>query len=168
MSVNHLENRWDKVVRDFRQVCLLRRQDRRDESDRLMRQDLPQSIAEWSRSDSADAGTKRARLDAMFQQEQRRMDDLWVMNELLSARLMEEFLPVVCSSVCSTVGEELRKAGAGRDSGSVTAFRDHRPAAGPAARNRVAFDDIPSVIDHLLDSGFSAAPRRGSAAAITA
>lgn len=157
MSVNHLDSRWEKVVRDFRQVCVLRRQDRRDESDTLLRQELPRSISEWSRHDTADANAKRARLDSMFQQEQRRIDDLWVMNELLSARLREEFLPVVCSSVCSTVGEELRRAGAGRDSVQAPVLRDARPAA---PRSRVAFDDIPSVIDLLLETGFSGANRR--------
>ena len=169
MSVNHLDSRWEKVVRDFRQVCVLRRQDRRDESDALLRQELPRSISEWSRHDTADANAKRARLDSMFQQEQRRIDDLWVMNELLSARLREEFLPVVCSSVCSTVGEELRRAGAGRDSVQAPVLRDTRPSATPGARSRVAFDDIPSVIDLLLETGFSGANRRSHhSTAITA
>lgn len=163
MSVNHFDSRWEKVVRDFRQLCLLRRQERQEESETMMRQQLPHSISEWSRNDSADPDAKRARLDSMFQQEQRRMDDLWVMNELLSARLREDFLPVVCSSVCETVGVELRRAGVGRDSGNASARWEPRPVSPPSARNRVAFDDIPSVLDHLLSTGFSA-PRRATTA----
>ena len=163
MSVNHFDSRWEKVVRDFRQLCLLRRQERIEESEAVMRQQLPTSIAEWSRNDAAEPDAKRARLDSMFQQEQRRMDDLWVMNELLSARLREEFLPVVCSSVCETVGVELRRAGVGRDSGDASARWEPRSAAAPAPLRRVAFDDIPSVIDHLLSTGFSS-PRRATAA----
>jgi len=162
MSINHFDSRWEKVVRDFRQLCLLRRQERIVESEAMVRQQLPNSISEWSRNDSAEPGAKRARLDSMFQQEQRRMDDLWVMNELLSARLREDFLPEVCSSVCETVGVELRRAGAGRDSGNASARWDARPVAAPAPLHRVAFDDIPSVIDQLLNSGFSS-PRRATA-----
>jgi hypothetical protein len=58
------------------------------------------------------------------------------------------------------VGEELRRAGAGRDSGQAPVLRDTHPAATPGARARVAFDDIPSVIDLLLETGFSGANRR--------
>lgn len=167
MSANHFDSRWEKVVRDFRRLCVLRRQDRRDESEALLRQELPRSISDWAQHDPSAPDHKRSRLDEMFQQEQRRMDEVALLNELLSSQLMDTFLPVVCSSVCSAVGEELRKAGAGRDSGTAPVLRETRPAAEPAPRRRVAFDDIPGVIDLLLDDAASATPRRWSPAPLT-
>lgn len=160
MSANHLDSRWDKVVRDFRQLCVLRRQERQTDADALLRQRLPQSIAEWSKHDADHAAAKKARLDSMFQQEQRRIEDAWLLKDLIGSSLTKEFLPVLCSSVCVTVGEELRKAGVGRDSDFTPALRETRPPAEPAPRSRVAFDDIPSVIDLLLDHGYADTKRR--------
>ncbi len=159
VSANHLDSRWDQVVRDFRQFCVLRRQERRADSELILRQSLPQSIAEWSKHDTDNAGVKKARLDAMFQQEQRRIEDACLLNELLSAQLKHEFLPVLCSSVSAIVGEELRRAGIDRDSDQRPARREPQVPAEPAPRSRVAFDDIPSVIDLLLDND-RPSPRR--------
>ena len=71
------EQTWDKVVADFRQLCLLRRQKKWIESDIILNSDLPRSIATWSESAQIDPTAKKSRLDSMFQAEQRRIDDAW-------------------------------------------------------------------------------------------
>jgi hypothetical protein len=147
----HLQDSyWEKVVSDFRRLCILRRQRRREESEALLRQDLPRSIAEWSRQQPGDATAKKAQLDSMFQAEQRRIEDAWLMQDVLSTRLTEDFLP----ALCSRVSEEVRKAMAVADLMGAETRAELRasqaPAPEPAPEPRVSFDDIPSILDLLL------------------
>lgn len=144
---NRSESSWEKVVRDFRRLCLARRQQRQEESDHVLHADLPQSIAEWSRTEPGDAHAKKAQLDQMFQREQRRIDDAWVLHELLSLRLADELVP----TICSRVGDELR-----RITGAPAAPPRHpaggtRPLPMAMLTPRVAIDDIPGIIDLLLN-----------------
>lgn len=138
---------WERVVSDFRKLCVLRRQQRREESEALLRFELPRSIAEWSRQQPGDPQAKRAQLDAMFQSEQRRVEDAMLMQDLLSSRLVEDFLPVICSRV----GEEVRKAMAVADIFARDQEADRQVAVAEAEPEKVPFDDIPSILDLLLN-----------------
>ncbi len=147
----HLQDSyWEKVVSDFRRLCILRRQRRREESEAMLRNELPRSIAEWSRQQPGDASTKKAQLDSMFQAEQRRIEDAWLMQDVLSTRLTEDFLP----ALCSRVSEEVRKAMAVADLLGAETRAENRagktPAPEPEPEPRISFDDIPSILDLLM------------------
>ncbi|HTH49656.1 MAG TPA: hypothetical protein VMB21_19235 [Candidatus Limnocylindria bacterium] len=148
MSTHLQDSYWEKVVSDFRRLCILRRQRRREESETLLRTDLPRSIAEWSRQQPGDAAAKKAQLDSMFHTEQRRIEDAWLMQDVLSTRLTEDFLP----AICSRVSEEVRKAMAVGEllAGEPRSARETDVAPANAPEPRVAFDDIPSILDLLL------------------
>ena len=66
-DVTTAEQRWEKVVGDFRQLCILRRQKKWIESDMILNSDLPRSIASWSEIFDGQPAAKKSRLDAMFQ-----------------------------------------------------------------------------------------------------
>lgn len=106
------EQRWEKVVADFRQLCLLRRQKKFIESDIILTSELPRAIAAWSEAADGDPAAKKSRLDAMFQTEQRRIDDVCLTMDILSARLKEETVPTITTQISeqlrASVGENLR------------------------------------------------------------
>ena len=88
---------------DFRQLCLLRRQKKWIESDIILNSDLPRSIAGWSEVFDGAPAQKKARLDAMFQSEQRRLDDAYFALDLVTARLKEEIVPAICGQIAEQV-----------------------------------------------------------------
>ena len=144
---------WQKVVQDYRQLFVLRRQGRHEESTRLLHGQLQTRIAEWSAEDPTDAAAKRQRLNEMFQAEQRRLDDVWYLQDIMEQRLRAEFLP----ALTERIAEEVRQAVA-----QATAALKPAPAPRPAPRPeprqtrsdrpvRVSAGDIPSIIDMLLD-----------------
>jgi hypothetical protein len=141
--VNTSDQWWDKVVGDFRQVCLLRRQKRWREADTILKVELPRSIARWCASYPGDRDAKSARLDSMFELEQRRIDDAWLVQQLIVGQLSEEIIPAVCLQVRQEVRSVLGQEIAPRE-----AKRSSEPSDNPAAiGKRVRFDDIPGVLD---------------------
>ncbi len=106
----------------------------------LLNHDLPGSIAEWSRLDSSDAASKRTRLDAMFQSEQRRLEDVWQIKDLLAQHLTDTLVPQLMQSISS----EIKTAMSHTLSAEVPAWAPRLPAARPH------FDDIPGIIDQVL------------------
>ncbi|HEY6227014.1 MAG TPA: hypothetical protein VI282_07830 [Verrucomicrobiae bacterium] len=110
--MNAADERWDTLVGQFRQLCLLRRQKKWIESDIILTSDLPRAIAAWSETAEADPATKKSRLDAMFQTEQRRIEDACFTMDLLTDRLKDEIIPSICAQVTeqvrATVLQELR------------------------------------------------------------
>jgi hypothetical protein len=148
LSTTNPEQRWEKLVGEFRQFCLYRRQKKLIESDMILNSDLPRSIAEWSRSFEGEPSVKKARLDAMFQTEQRRIDDAWLVQDLMAARFNEQMLPNLCMQVAQEVRSVMVEEMATHDRRvPIPARSEVRPAAG---RARVAIDDIPGVIDLVL------------------
>ena len=133
---------------DFRQVCLLRRQKRWRESDAILKVELPRSIAGWSASYPAELDIKSARLDSMFELEQRRIDDAWLVQQLIVAQLNEQIIPAVCLEVSQEVRSILGQKVSPREEKRSFAIQ---PSENPAAiGGRVRFDDIPGVIDLIL------------------
>ena len=161
MNTNLQETYWERVVCDFRRLCVLRRQRRREESEALMRHELPRSIAEWSRQQPGDATAKKAQLDAMFNTEQRRVEDVWMMQDILSSKLVEDFVPVICSRV----NEEVRKAISVIELMAQDQQAARSMTAKPAPALKVAFDDIPSILDLLLAEPPEISPHRTQQAA---
>lgn len=135
---------WDKVVSHFRQVCLLHREGRTTDSRRILAEELPRSIAIWSRGSGLDPTAKRMALERMFREEQRRIDDAWLVQKWVLDRMSEELIPVLCSRLA----EEVRDAVTGQlDPGHP---RPRRPVPTFATRSRVAVDDLPGIIDLVL------------------
>jgi hypothetical protein len=142
------EERWDKLVSDFRRICLLRRQKRWNEAEMLLKNGLPSRIAAWSESFDAELEVKRERLDGMFETEQRRIEDAFLVQELVAARFNEQFVPLICAQVAQEVHSLIAQEMATQDR------RPNKPAGtvskAAADVSRVAFDDLAGVIDLVL------------------
>ncbi len=138
--MNTADERWDVLVGQFRQLCLLRRQRKFIESDIILTSELPRAIAEWSEVSEAEPAAKKSRLDAMFQAEQRRIDDACFTMDLVTNRFKEEILPSICAEVTeqvrATVIEQVR----------TTILQEVRTSITEDVRNFVAaeFRKIPS------------------------
>ena len=137
---NNSEPAWDKVVALFREACLLRRKRQSEQADRLLNHELPGSIAEWSRLDSSDPASKRLRLDVMFQSEQRRLEDVWQIKDLLAQHLTETVVPHLMQSISG----EIKAALSPLLTAAAPVWSPRLPAVRPH------FDDIPAIIDQVL------------------
>ncbi|MSU31320.1 MAG: hypothetical protein EXS25_01410 [Pedosphaera sp.] len=100
MSTNaHPDLTWFKILDDFREACVLRKNGRHEESEDLLKRILPEKIAEWSRL-SLPAGTnRRLQLETMFREEQLRVDDAFFLQRLVTHQIEEHLLPKLCFMV---------------------------------------------------------------------
>lgn len=140
MKNTQSETAWDKVVTLFREACLLRRKRQAQQADLLLSRDLPGSIAEWSRLDSSDPSSKRSRLDTMFQTEQRRLEDVWQIRDLVAQHLTETVVPQLVQSI----SVEIKSALSPLFSAPAPVWSPRLPPVRPH------FDDIPGIIDQVL------------------
>ena len=160
------ETLWQKVVSDYRQACVLYRQARREESQRVLERSLPERILEWSECDPADGATRTRRLETMFQLERQRVEDAWLAQEFVQQRWQAELLPTLSAHISEEVRKAVRTLPAPRP-GPAPAVpaspTGSRIAASPAPRPprpaRAAASDIPAIIDLLLEQECTAAPR---------
>ena len=160
------EQLWTKIVEDFREACILRKNGRHEESNELLQHILPAEIAEWSRLPVAAGVNRRARLESMFRDEQRRVDDAFFVQRIVTSQLEEHILPKLCFMVAEEVREAVRNDV--RAFGFAASSPRNTPAKAPAverpqtaspSRPRVRFDDIPGMIDSILrDQGSETGP----------
>lgn len=148
---------WQHIVQGYRQLCVLQRQARRAESDRLLLEELPARILAWAEQDDSDGLEQALRLDEMFSQEQRRLADVWFLQEFMEERLRTELLPALSARIDAEVQRAVKR------SASCLA---PAPAPAPAplpvasavplakvssAASRISAGDIPSVIDLIFE-----------------
>lgn len=148
---------WRQIVQDYRQLCVLQRQARRAECDHLLRDELPARILAWAEQDDSDGGEQARRLDEMFQQEQRRLADVWLLQEFMEQRLRTELLPALSARIDVEVQRAVKRD-APRLAPAPSPAPAPRPIPGivpPAEASsrpaRVAAGDIPSVIDLIFE-----------------
>jgi hypothetical protein len=98
---SELDQAWQNVVDDFRQVCRLKREGQSVESERILNELLPTRISAWSQLDPRDPGEKRIQLQSMFEREQRASDAQREAENRLVSRLS--------TSVFSELKEQLRQ-----------------------------------------------------------
>jgi hypothetical protein len=94
---------WKEVVSQFRSLCLMRRQGKTADSGMILEQQLPRKIAAWSKSAALDAEVKRAQLEQMFREEQRRVEDVLSFHELNTTQFQEHILPELLSRISNEV-----------------------------------------------------------------
>jgi hypothetical protein len=161
------ELNWQQVVRTYRAACVLHRQAPGAESQRVLEQDLAESILTWAECDAADGATQTQRLEAMFQQERQRVEDAWFAQELMRQRWHSELLPALSVHIGEEVRKAVRTLPAARPVAMGTARGQPTPApmrARPEARPaRPAAGDIASIIDLLLEQECAATPHQSAA-----
>lgn len=167
---NHL---WRKIADDFRQACLFRREGKSAEADEILERRLPETIVAWSRVSGLSEPDRRERLSAMFDAEQKRIDDVWLAQQIILRQMQEVLIPSLCLQVAEEVREVMelqmehvnealgRLASASARSPRPAAEREVAPGlAAPARSSPVApverrarpnFDDLPAIIDELVN-----------------
>src|SRR4249920_662293 len=103
------DKHWNQIVSGFRQACILMREGKIHESNRIIHAELPKRISTWSRISSKDAASKKADLVNMFRDEQKRVEDTWVIRGMVWNKLNEELLPTICTRVLREVNEQVRE-----------------------------------------------------------
>lgn len=158
------ETLWLKIVRDYRQACVLHRQARREESQRMLEGVLPESILAWAECDPTDGATQTQRLEAMFQQERQRIEDAWLAQEFAQQRWQAELLPALSAHIGEEVRKAVRTLPAARPVAVVPAPMHQvapriiaQPEPRSARPTRTAASDIASIIDLLLEQECSTA-----------
>ena len=136
-------NAWEMVVDKYREVCLLRREAKFAEADRMLKEQLPGIIATWSAASAKPITEKKAQLETMFAQERKRVDDALMMHRLVSDQLNDQLIPAIRARVSeelrTMVTEQMREIQAPQRveakgaSRSISSFEPEAPAlAAPA------------------------------------
>ena len=146
------DKHWNQVVSGFRHACILMREGKTHESNLIIHAELPKSISTWSRICPKDAASKKADLVNMFREEQKRVEDTWVIRGMIWNKLNEELVPTLCTRVLQEVKEQAREHFP--FSGTKTEKPSPRSTSlqlTPSADRpqRIKFDDIPGIIDAL-------------------
>lgn len=155
MEATFESNYWARVVGLFRKVCILHREGKHSESRRILEHDLRRGIAEWAKVSPKDAQTKRSKLEQMFGEEQRRVDDAWMVQSMILRQFSEQILPALSNRLVSELRTAMHPAA------MPSSFAPAQPVAATSLleddaplepESRVAFDDVAGMIDILLSS----------------
>lgn len=162
---------WRKIADDFRQACLFRREGKSTEADEILERRLPETIGAWSRVSGMSEPDRRARLSELFEAEQKRIDDVWLTQQIILRQMQEVLIPSLCLQVAEEVREvmELQLEHVNEALGRLAAasVRTARPAVerevapgspmvrlpqvAPVERRALPnFDDLPAIIDELV------------------
>jgi hypothetical protein len=95
---------WISLVEQFREACVLRRNGRHEESEQLLQTEIPNKIAAWSKQALPVGIDRRSALETMFQDEQRRVEEAFFVQKLVTTQIEEQLLP----KLCFMIAEELR------------------------------------------------------------
>ncbi len=82
---------WEEIKRHFRRACLLRQEGRHEEAAQIMRETLPPVIEQWNTRCPDSPMEKRHRLEALFAEEMKRVEDACFIQETLLSRLQNAF-----------------------------------------------------------------------------
>jgi hypothetical protein len=139
-----VEQSWEQLVTVYQRLCLSKRQGNLEDSQRLLHQQLPKSIAAWCRCNPEDPAKQRTELEEMFKNEKQRVDDLWLINRITSLQWKEELLPTLRTAVGQEVSRVISQQFMELEIQQATSV-----PSGPRHSRRVAFDDVAGVIDRV-------------------
>lgn len=83
---------WQEIQQQFQNVCILRREGRDEAAVQLMEEKLSPLLASWTSSNKEEGAMKRQRLEHLFEEEIKRVDDAWVTKSLLDEGVLKPFL----------------------------------------------------------------------------
>lgn len=162
---------WRQIANDFRQACLFRREGKSAEADEILERRLPETIGAWSRVSGLSEPDRRERLSDLFEAEQKRIDDVWLTQQIILRQMQEVLIPSLCLQVAEEVREvmELQMEHVNEALGrlATSSVRTARPAVEREVATRSPmvrlpqvtlaerralpnFDDLPAIIDELV------------------
>jgi len=82
---------WEEIKRAFRRACICHHQGQAEEAADLMQSRLPAMLERWSRTAPDPPAEKRIRVEAMFAEEMKRVEDALFFQEVIVERLGAQF-----------------------------------------------------------------------------
>lgn len=158
---------WKRIGDEFRLACLHRREGKAAEASEILDKKLPDLIGEWARVSGLRDAERRQRLNELFEQEQRRVDDIWLSQQIILRQMRDILIPSLCLQVAEEVRDvlELQMVHVNEALDRLThhSVRAAAPAATPntivplpqvmPAERRAttpSFEDLPAIIDQLI------------------
>ena len=138
-----IDSLWSRVVSSFRNACFLRHHNDLDESMRILNNSLPHAITSWSELDKELAKQKRLRLTKMFEEEEKRMEDAFVISDVLSSTLVDTLIPQLSEKIVNELSNRLD--GNEKETTKIIPITT-------GIRERVPMGDVAAMIDSLLDN----------------
>lgn len=141
------------LIAHFRQGLVFRRTGREDEAREILETVVPEEIRRWSEADTTlRPDEKRAKLRDIFHRELGRVEDAFLVYELLAERIEQVIVPAICQQVIQEMRSLLSEQFASRPSPPpVDPLVEKLGKPLPRAPQRVSLDDVPGMIDMLLD-----------------
>lgn len=181
---------WKKIGDDFRQACLDRREGKAAEATEILEKKLPETISAWARVCGLRDGERRERLNELFETERRRVDDIWLSQQIIIRQMRDILIPSLCLQVAEEVREvmELQTEHLSEmlEKVSRPPVSVPGPAANPVERREPAdprivplpevtlterralpnFDDLPLIIDELINRDLQSSAMSSRVAAL--
>lgn len=159
------------LILHFRQGLVLRRSGREEEARETLETIVPEEIRRWSEADTTlRADEKKTKLRDIFHRELGRVEDAFLVYELLAERIEQVLIPAICHQVTQEVRGLLAEQFASLPPSGEPAPQQPMPPADPLveklgkplprAPKRVSFDDVPGMIDMLLDREYERRERQ--------
>jgi hypothetical protein len=160
------------LILQFRRGLVLRRIGRLEEAQEILELAVPIEVERWSETVMGlRADEKKTTLREIFLRELGRVEDAFLVYELLTERIEQEIIPALCNQVAAQVNAVLSQYFAPVQDGGAEAEQAEMPedtdeVISPVATEKpprrvpqqISFDDIPGMIDMLLDREYE---RRG-------
>lgn len=162
---------WKKITGEFRLACLQRRDGKAAEAADILEKQLPIDIAAWGRVSGLAEPERRRQLNEMFESEQRRVEDMWLSQQIILRQMRDILIPSLCLQVAEEVREVMEfqveqitqmltttarpatEAGRGENLAPtvggrrIVALPQSAPAPEPVLPK---FADLPAIIDDLI------------------
>ncbi len=162
---------WKRIGDDFRQACLMRREGKGEEANVILERRLPETIAAWARNCGLREPERRERLNELFEREQRRVDDIWLSQQIILRQMRDILIPSLCLQVAEEVREVMEfqmeqvtsslarlappvsqpaastEPVSSSTRSSIVRFPQGQP---PERTTAPSFDDLPAIIDDLI------------------
>ncbi|RYD61908.1 MAG: hypothetical protein EOP84_35170 [Verrucomicrobiaceae bacterium] len=144
------------LILQFRRGLVLRRFGRLEEAQELLEVAVPAEVERWSETATGlRPEAKKTKLREIFLRELGRVEDAFLVYELLSERIERDIIPALCSQVSVQVNAVLAQyfAPVQEVQVAVEEVAPPVPSEKPPRRvpQQISFDDIPGMIDMLLD-----------------
>lgn len=170
---------WKNLTEEFRRACLMRRRGDSEAAGKILNEELPKKISQWSRLSPSTEAMKREQLNQMFERERERIEDAWMTQQILLRQMRDVLIPSLCLQVAEEVREvmELQVGEITRNLATASSTpspiseaaptRQVEPEAeeislpshgvslpttrGGLSGDRPNFADLPAIIDELID-----------------
>ena len=171
-NISEARRLWKKITDEFRLACLHRRAGKTTETADILDKQLPADIAAWGRVSGRAEPERRRQLNEMFETEQRRVEDMWLSQQIILRQMRDILIPSLCLQVAEEVREIMEyqveqitrmlanstsavTAAVDRQTGRTTAMGGARIVNLPSPTIDSApalpkFSDLPAIIDDLI------------------